>query len=229
MARQGLVPAIGGNVATFKFTLKGKTPLLMHPDDVMFSDAIKAWQGTEAGRASPNGDDRWPAWRWHGHLYKGPEKVCMPTKNIMAAIRGGAFKVTLKGKTTFGRESQSGLSIFEEFCDFEAAKGEVSLLSLAEIRELPFAEQAQRVEALGFALDVQRATIGTSKHVRVRPRFAKWTVRGRIEVTSKIITRDILAEIFDKAGNEVGLGDWRPSAKKPGPYGRFDSELSKGA
>jgi hypothetical protein len=40
------------------------------------------------------------------------------------------------------------------------------------------------------------------------------------------ITRDVLGQLFEIAGDFAGLGDWRPSApSKPGPYGMFSSEV----
>ena len=213
-------------MSIYNFKLTGAMALLMHNDDVMFADEMKKWQSTDEGRTAPNGDDRAPGHRWQGYLYHDGSKVTMPAANLMAALRGGATKIILKKQTTYKQAAMSLLVILGEHCAFSGSKGEIDLLDLAKIRTLPFSEQLEGAKKLGFGLDVRRATIGSSKHVRVRPRFEKWSVSGRIEILdAAVITLAALKAIFEKAGNE-GLGDWRPSAKKPGPFGRFTTEVS---
>jgi len=70
----------------------------------------------------------------------------------------------------------------------------------------------------------KRAKVGQSKHVRVRPVFDDWLLHGRLSVEGSIITLDVLREIFEVLGRR-GLGDWRPSAGAPGPYGRASAEV----
>jgi hypothetical protein len=98
--------------------------------------------------------------------------------------------------------------------------------SLEEIRELPFSDQASAVRDLGFRLFVKRAAVGSSKHVRVRPRFDDWTVRGTATIVSPDLSLDIVNQLFELAGN-VGLGDWRPGGKTPGPFGMFTATIEQ--
>jgi hypothetical protein len=65
-------------------------------------------------------------------------------------------------------------------------------------------------------------TIGKSKVRSVRPYLPKgWKAEIVISFLPTVIEGSTIAEIFRVAGLEVGIGDWRPSAPKPGPFGRF--------
>lgn len=213
----------------FDFTLTGATPILFHADDVEAADMLSEWRKDPKNRDhSVSGDDRSPPWTWMTYLHSDGEKVALPGEAIMTALRVAAARITLKGKETFKKQSQSGMMLESEFCDFEGPKGPVLMADLARLRDLPFAEQARRVQDLGFTLFVKRAPIGQAKHVRVRPRFNSWRARGRVEVLDPIITEDVLRQMFEIAGSYAGLLDWRPSSKKsPGPFGKFEAALKR--
>ena len=85
---------------------------------------------------------------------------------------------------------------------------------------------SQKELALKQKAFVKRAKIGTSKHIRVRPRFDSWQVRGELLVVEAALTFDIVSQLFELAGR-VGLCDWRPGGKTPGTFGMFDSKLTK--
>ena len=94
------------------------------------------------------------------------------------------------------------------------------------MKENDFEEHAKIAEKLGFTLFVKRARVGTSKHVRVRPRFANWTASGTITVFDDQLKTDVLKNILTHAGFYCGLCDWRPgSPSAPGQFGRFSAEL----
>jgi len=89
-----------------------------------------------------------------------------------------------------------------------------------------YSEQANAVQALGFKLYMKRARVNRAKHVRCRPRFDLWQVEGEIKVSNEAITPAIVEKMFEIAGDQSGLGDWRPSSpESPGPFGRFSTEL----
>jgi len=54
----------------------------------------------------------------------------------------------------------------------------------------------------------------------VRPRFDKWsfTVEGKFD--EKQVAEETVKQLFEEAGR-TGLGAWRPSSPKPGPFGQF--------
>ncbi len=212
------------------FTLTGEMPLLMHWDNIEGSDVLKEWrQAPENKNASIPGDDRSPPWAWQHSCYNDGEKVAMPQENVMRAIMDGGAQVIIKRNKTFKQLSQSGLVMASEYLDFSyGPNGAVlKMEDLDAIRELDFRKQTEAVEQLGFRLFVKRGSIGTTKHVRVRPRFDLWKVQGVIRVVVKDITFEVLEAIFLHAGRS-GLCDWRPSSpKRPGPYGVFSATLKK--
>ncbi|MCX7934978.1 MAG: hypothetical protein N3A66_06935, partial [Planctomycetota bacterium] len=54
----------------YRVRLTGLSPLLMHQDNLAFSEKVKQWQRDPANRElSMPGDDRSPAWTWLGYVY----------------------------------------------------------------------------------------------------------------------------------------------------------------
>lgn len=211
----------------YAFTLKGETPILFHADSVERADELTAWRKDpdNAGKSTA-GDDRSPAWTWQAYLYSDGNNIAIPQETIMAALRFSGAKIPKKGTTTYKRESQSLLLISSEFCSFEGPEGPVSMAAIHKVKELSFADQAKAVKRLGFSLYVKRASVSSSKHVRVRPRFEDWTVRGVIEILDPEITPETLKRMFEIAGSRAGICDWRPSSpRSPGPFGKFTAEL----
>jgi hypothetical protein len=212
------------------FELKGEMPLLMHWDNIDGSDLMKEWRQDPGNKnLSVAGDDRSPGWTWHTYCYTDGVNVTMPMDNIMAALLYGGSQIILKKQKTFKELSQSGIIPTAEHFEFRYGPDDklLPIAALDKMKDDVFKVQAEKCKKLGFRLFVKRARVGQSKHVRVRPRFDQWSVRGQVEVTVQEITLDILTQIFDYAGRG-GLCDWRPSTKgRPGPYGMFQSKLSK--
>ncbi len=212
-----------------KFELTGETPLLMHWDNIEGGDILKAWQQSpENKNQSTPGDDRTPPWTWHNYVYHDGEKMAMPSDNIMSSLMTGGAKIILKKQKTFKELSQSAILIDEEHCEmtFDGEKT-LTVAQLLDMRDLKFMEQTEMAKSLGFRLFCKRAKVGQSKHVRVRPRFETWTVRGQLSVSSPDLPFDILQQIFTYAGR-AGLCDWRPSSpKSPGPFGMYSAALKK--
>ncbi len=211
-----------------QFTLTGDTPLLMHWDNIEGGDELSAWRKDPANKNfSVPGDDRSPPWTWQTYCYHDGDNIAMPGDNVMAALLYGGTQLILKRQKTFKEMSQSGLLIADEHVEFTFANGkQLALDDMAVVRDEPFATQAKFADKSGFKLFVKRAKVGQSKHVRVRPRFEHWQVRGEIKVMAQEITLDILTTMFNNAGRG-GLCDWRPSTpKRPGPYGMFTAEVT---
>lgn len=212
----------------YEFTLTGETPILMHADDVMSADAMELWRSDPKNKAiSKRGDDRSPAWTWIGYLYHAGGNVVLPCENLQKCLSQAGAKLTLKGKKTFKEAAVSGIWI-EQATPALLVKGKpVSMAKIDGLRtERDFAAHMETSKKLGFDLDVRRAKIGMSKHIRVRPKFDSWSVVGVIDVDDgvKELTKDVVTEIFHYAG-KVGLGDWRPGCGTPGRWGMFRSEL----
>src|SRR5882724_8856502 len=96
---------------TYNVTIQGKTPLIMHSDNIEWADQMKAWEMVAANKAaSKAGDDRTPAFRWLGTVYHDGTQVVMPSDNVMRCLMaGGARMPTGKGQKTFKAQTQSGI------------------------------------------------------------------------------------------------------------------------
>lgn len=212
----------------YEFELSGVSSLLVHADNVLAADDLGRWRKDPANKSvSVAGDDRSPAWTWMTYLYSDGEHLCMPADAIMVSLRFAGAKMTMKKQESFKAATQSGIVIDQEHLPILAAGKPVAASAIAKLKQLAFDEQAAAVEKLGFRLDIRRAVVGTSKHVRVRPRFDSWALRGTLEVNEPAITPEVLAQLFEIAGSRSGIGDWRPSAKKSGPFGRFATKLKR--
>jgi len=219
----------------YRFEIVGKMPLLMHSDNVEFADEMKAWRMDPKNKPkSISGDDRSPAHTWLGCVYHDDKRIVIPAENIMKALmEGGASVRTGKGQATYKSQTQSGMVCESDkmplLIDGKEIPIQPILKALDKEREPLFAEHKKYVAALGFDLMVKRATIGNSKHVRVRPRFNPgWSVVGTLLVWDDMLTKDVLTTIFEVAGSSKGIGDWRPSSpKKPGPHGTFDAKIGE--
>lgn len=214
---------------SYKFTLTGITPLLMHNNNIEARDEIEALRKRMKGGKA--GDDRSPAQSWKGYLYVSDDtgNVCIPTENLLACLLGGGSKVKVGGKETLKTHSQR---VAFDRLDYDLfvngktiAKGDVDDI------DGEFSEHANATRDLGFRLHVKPCTVGTSKHIRVRPLFSNWSVSGAFEIEdddANILGLTPLRDLFNACGRLVGLGDWRPSApKKPGQYGRFSAVVER--
>lgn len=204
----------------------------MHADNIDWADDMERWKNDPANRKlSKPGDDRTPPWRWIGCLnwtHPTTGVVSVPAEYIMASMMGGAAQVsTGKRQGTFKAQSQSGLMMTDFQLTLLNKSEPVQMADVVECKKMKtFKDNAEAVEALGFELFVKRARIGAAKHIRVRPRFDNWSVMGQITVTDPQITMTVLRNILEIAGTVKGLGDWRPGASKPGPFGRYEVKLS---
>lgn len=213
---------------TFNFTLTGAMPLLMHASDFIASDIVTDWRKDPANKHTAKGDDREPAWTWQTYLYHNDKEVVMPADNIMAALRAAGTQIILNGKKTFKELTQVGLIISGEYCTFTSNDKPVSMEFIRRIHDLPFIDQARACKEEGFQLFGKRCKPSSSsnaRHIRIRPRFDHWKVSGQIIVAAAEFTQPKLNELFTIAGR-MGLGDWRPNCKTPGPYGQFTSVIT---
>lgn len=215
----------------YKITLTGERDLLLHSDNIDFSERVKKWQKDPANRAkSVAGDDRSPAWSWIGYLYHDKKQLVIPSDNLMTVLREGAKRVsTGKRGGTFKSQSQSSILINEESWPLLVNGESVDWMEVVNLGDEEDFEKHQKVVAgFGFELFVKRAKIGNAKHVRVRPRFQNWSCSGTVTILDDTITKDTLEMILSQAGRFAGLGDWRPSSpKSPGPFGTFTATVEE--
>ena len=215
----------------YEVTLTGVSPMLMHNDNLQWSDVMDQWKKDPANKKDGKaGDDRSPAWRWIGNLYTNGGLVCVPSDNLMTMLReGGARCPTGKGQKTFKAQTQSGIVVDQIAWPVVGPKGTISYAAIKALINNPeFMEHESTAESLGFNLFVKRAKIGMAKHIRVRPRFDNWQVSGTLTVFDEQITTDVLKDIITVAGAYCGIGDWRPSSpKSPGSFGKFTATVKE--
>lgn len=219
---------------TYKVKFTGLSPIIFHQDNLDWQAKMKEWREIpDNKKLSVAGDDRSPAFTWLGSLYHDGEFATIPSDNIMRCLmEGGAGVVVPGGKNgkTFKAQTQSGMLVVEEhwlMSDPVTSKhfGVKSALKLAN--DLDFEKHKACCESAGYSLYVKRAKIGQSKHVRVRPRFERWAAEGTLQVWDPQLTLPVLRDIVKVCGSYKGLGDWRPSSKTPGPFGRFSATVEK--
>ena len=154
-------------------------------------------------------------------MYHDTEHIVVPGDNLWTCFREAATSVTLKGNKSFKESAAAGIFIEQEQLPVLVNGRPIAIASLLESREKSFADQCKLVKSLGFRLFVKTVRIGQAKHIRVRPRFDSWELRGTMLVTADELTLDVLNMIGEVAGHRKGLCDGRPSSRKPWPYGQF--------
>lgn len=217
----------------YEFEFTGKSALILHADDIDYTDKVAAWRKDPKNKnLSKAGDDRSPAWSWIGYLYMSGSQVVMPADNVMSCLRkAGAYLMVPGGKhgKTFKDVTQYGIIPADE--TFPLLLNGKPITKVSKILDLElnndFSHHQSVAASLGFELFVKRVPVGQKKHIRVRPRFDKWSVKGTLHVTEDSLTEPVMLDILNLAGDRCGLGDWRPSTKTPGPYGRFSVTLKK--
>lgn len=216
---------------TYNVTITGKTPLLMHYDNIEWADFMDEWKDNPANKKdSKAGDDRTPSWRWLGCVYHDGNVLGIPSANIMRSLmEGGAMVPVPGGKSgkTFKAQTQSGMMSVAPFWPLTIGKATVAWSDVEAAKDIKkFADHKTLAAELGFSLLVKRAKVGTSKHIRVRPQFAPgWVASGQLAVWDDQLDDRALTQIFEYAGQYKGLGDWRPGGKTPGPYGMFEATI----
>ena len=216
---------------TYSVTLTGKTPLLMHYDNIEWADYMDEWKSDPANKKnSKAGDDRTPAWRWLGCVYHDGNMLGVPSANIMRSLmEGGAMVPVPGGKMgkTFKSQTQSGMMSVEPLWELRVGKSQIAWSAIEPLKDVSkFAEHKRVVQDLGFDLLIKRAKIGQQKHVRVRPQFSTWQLHGSLAVWDEQIDDKALGQILEYAGQYKGLCDWRPGSRTPGPYGTFDARIN---
>jgi hypothetical protein len=217
---------------TYRVTISGLSPLLMHSDNLEWAGKLKLWREIpENKKLSVAGDDRSPAFSWLGSLYHDGSVVGMPSDSLMRCLMEGGAQVVVPGGRngkTFKAQTQSGMLVVDESWPLLVMGKAIKvapILKLATVND--FEVHAKAALDAGFRLFVKRAKIGQSKHVRVRPRFDSWSTTGLLQVWDEQLTLPVLRDIVRLSGELKGLGDWRPSSRTPGPFGRFSAEVQE--
>jgi hypothetical protein len=184
-----------------KFKLTGTSPLIMHSGQT--SDPLnafsKALKKISSKRGKTEADlEEMARLEFQASLYVGEDgKVCLPAIVMDAVLLSGAKKFKL------GNDFKSGVMVLSDApLIFEDSKTPVEKLY----------EKKQYI----FRVAVK---VGTAKVMRVRPIFKKWSTELSVAFDADIVDRDSVVKAVVRAGEVVGVGDWRPR------YGRFSVEV----
>lgn len=178
---------------TIKVSITGITPLLMNN----FTD--EAQQAASSGtRGATVGNKGTPEQQATKKLYKtSAGKPCIPQPNMLRCIiDAGKYFKNGKSKVTTQKSSLIPACVDIEGVELELKAGKWSV----DTRPV-------RIPATGGRI------------LAHRPRFDSWSLEFTILLNDKIMTAELLREIVDAAGAQIGLGDFRPDCK--GPFGKF--------
>lgn len=217
------------NARKYRVTLIGESPLLMHRDNIQAGELVRSWCKDPANKKiSVAGDDRTPPFTWIGYCYHDEKRLVIDADNLMTMLRDGGKKCPApSGKGSLKSQTQAGIVVNEIGWPVLVDGAEIPWAPVEALYKEPdFEEHDKAVKALGFELFVKRARVGTSKHVRVRPRLDNWSCSGTITVLDDQLKTEVLQNILTHAGFYCGLCDWRPgSPTAPGQFGRFSAAL----
>jgi len=151
----------------------------------------------------------------NGGLYYTEELgAYIPMENLAAMLVKAGALIVKKGQKTY----KAAVSTVTFDCDygFSVLIDGKPVKSLKELLE----DKRWRFEKM--------VVISRNRVRSVRPVFPSgWKCEVKIQYMPSLIEGSTINDIFDAAGLEIGIGDWRPSAPKPGPFGRFIVESFK--
>lgn len=142
-------------------------------------------------------------------IYRNEQgKVCFPAQNLFSALSEAGRSVRLDGKKQVSTAESSKLA------------------AIMTINEPSFllvdgADNSQEAKWASSMMKGTNPNGGTAVAI-CRPMFTSWAFRMSITANLKDYAESIVRELFDRAGNEIGIGDFRP--QKKGTYGRFRVE-----
>lgn len=182
----------------FEAMLRGTTPLLMHSEqlsDPLNTFAKQIREVTGKRKKTDADHEEISRLEFLGGLWLDEStEPCMPGYVVEALIRDGAKKHRM------GKDAAAGVLI---------------------TADAPLLYEGPRVPADMFPAFAYRRSVVVSgrRTIRTRPRFDSWSCLVRGEFDEKIIknAEDVLFWL-KTAGEQCGVGDWRPR------FGRFEVE-----
>lgn len=204
---------IGGSrhslvMTNIDIVLVGVSPMLMNrmTDEALLGLVLKT-------KAPKNAANKGVKEQCEEKIYRDPEStICIPAKNLFASLAEAGRSVRLDGKKQVSTADSSKLA---------------AILSI-EGEYLPLVKASDNTQPAGWVERLDKGTNpngGTAVGI-CRPMFSDWAIRLRICANLAEYQESIVRELFDRAGNEIGLCDWRPQRK--GLFGRFRVDKWKG-
>ena len=136
----------------------------------------------------------------HAYRNQDSNELEMPYINLLSCLKsaGKNFKVFCSDK------------------DFEYK----SILPAA----VNYAEETISLNTTKYVIDSRqvRCRKTSERILRHRPKILNWKMTFEIELNERLLSEEILHELFDYAGSVIGIGEFRP--EKNGPFGKFKVE-----
>lgn len=187
------------SVETIKLRLVGNRPLLMHsgrladPLDEIARDLAKV-TGKRAKTVADH--EQIARIEWFGGLWLSDGHPCIPSEAVEASFIAAA-RARKKAK-----QARAGLMVVTPCPLIYDGPHDLDAL---------WQDPAFQLRRL--------VRIGNARMIRTRPRFSNWRADAFVSFVPTLLDRAEVLDIFDLAGCQEGLGDWRPR------YGRFTVEL----
>lgn len=185
---------------TLNVRLNGLSPLLMHNGQLAdplntFTKQLKAV--TSKRKKTDEDHEEIARIEWHASLYTDEDgKLAMPGENIESCIIAGAKKSKL------GTQFKS--SVFVDGTPVVSYGGRKKAVDLWDDPQYR---------------DVRGVKVGTARTMRCRPIFRSWSIDVEVQFNPELVNKADLIKALADAGQQVGLGDYRPK------FGRFEVEL----
>ncbi len=168
---------------------------------------------------------------------------------LMNKFSERAKRMMLEKSTGAARGAREARNPEQEWKDAMYAEADGSLYAPATwfkgafVNACSFVDGITKVQARGavhvvgerVTLKCGKATInastvrlhGGTTMERFRPEIFPWEVTLQVRYNKDILTADQIANLFNNAGFQVGVGDWRP--QKNGSFGMFHVKGTKAA
>ena len=181
-----------------RFRITGVTPLLLNNGQMAdpLNPMAKKLKAVTSKRNKTDADyEAMARLEWYGSLYVVNDRIVIPGANLEAMLLEAGRKFR-KGKLV-----QAGV-----FCQEESP---IIYDGPADIDELWTADQNR------FTVGVK---IRGSRVMRTRPMFREWSLEFTVNFDSQLLDEGEIEQIVVRAGENIGLGDWRPK------FGRFTAQ-----
>lgn len=193
------------NLIQFRISAVGIAPMLQNP---MTDEVLDELLGGKSARKGVQTDITVED-RAKKKLCTGPNgEFGFPANYLFAALIDAGRHVQYEGKSKVSTRETSLMPAFLSIVpDIVNADGDGFI---------PFLDQS-----IMWVADKRRGVLAANKAAVaiVRPKFPSWAFEVTVEIDLDQIAVDKVKSLFEIAGRQSGIGDFRPS--KRGPFGRF--------
>jgi hypothetical protein len=189
------------NMKDYKVKIKGITPYMQHRMDDLKLEQWEKQRGPIHERPEVNRED---AVRAEYHCFRNMDGKCyIPSDHLRGALIGAGSYV----KAKVGGRSKS-----------------MKVLVAAMFVISPDQILLPDYDAIDKRSAVNRNIKG--RVISIRPKWTNWEAELNLNVYESTITNETITQLFEYAGNLVGIGSFRPTNN--GLFGRFElTELTE--